>query len=73
MIVPFPSIIIIHPIIAADPNLPACLMMRKKEAKADGQKALLWRAIWMKAFFVMNLTYWSRHQSTHLMAQVTTL
>jgi hypothetical protein len=41
IIVPFPSIIIIHPIIAADPNLPACLMIRKKAAMADGQKDLL--------------------------------
>jgi len=41
MIVPLPSIIMIHPIIAAEPNLPACLTIRKKEAIADGQKALL--------------------------------
>lgn len=36
--VPLPSIMIIHPIIAADPNLPACLTIRKKEAMAAGQK-----------------------------------
>jgi hypothetical protein len=38
IMVPLPSIIIIHPIIAADPNLPAYLTMRKKEAMAAGQK-----------------------------------
>jgi len=41
IIVPLPSIMIIHPIIAADPNLPACLTIRKKAAMADGQKDLL--------------------------------
>jgi len=41
IIVPLPSIIIIHPIIAADPNLPANLTISKKDAHADGQNDLL--------------------------------
>ena len=69
IMVPFPSIIMTHPMIAADPNLPAFLTMRKNEVHAALQKFLLFNAIWMKAFLVINLTYLSRHHKTHLMQQ----
>jgi hypothetical protein len=45
MIVPFPSIMMIHPIIPADENRPAFLRTRQKAAHAELQKFLLWRAI----------------------------
>jgi len=41
----FPTIIIMKPIISAAPNLPECLRMSQKEAQAEEQKFLLWRAI----------------------------
>jgi hypothetical protein len=42
---PFPKIIMIHPIISADPNLPAFLMINQNEFHADVQKFSLCRAI----------------------------
>jgi|LauGreSBDMM110SN_4_FD.fasta_scaffold1285632_1 hypothetical protein len=44
-ITPFPKIIMIHPIISADPNLPAFLIISQNEFHADVQKFSLCKAI----------------------------
>lgn len=56
IMVPLPSIIIIHVTISTAPNLVICLVMRQNDYHADVQKAFEVRATWMNAFLVTHLT-----------------